>query len=106
MPLPFASGGPAVPLAVFSDLARHYVDHAELDLAAGEKLVEMLALGPKDFVLDLGCGPGKLTRSIRRRTRGKLVGLDASAAMIAQARWNGGLRRHHVRGRRCPGGDL
>jgi SAM-dependent methyltransferase len=38
-------------------------------------------------LLDIGCGPGRLTRRIAERRPGiRVVGLDASADMIAQAR--------------------
>ncbi|KAF0144457.1 MAG: type 11 methyltransferase [Rhodospirillaceae bacterium] len=73
---------------VFSRLAPSYERMAVLERATGERLLDMLAVGPRDFVLDLGCGPGHLTRRIRIRTNGKLVGVDASAGMIAQARWH------------------
>lgn len=73
---------------MFSRLATDYERLAVLERAPGERLLDMLAVGPKDVVLDLGCGPGNLTRSIRARTGGKLVGIDASAGMVAQARWH------------------
>ncbi|KAF0119005.1 MAG: hypothetical protein FD149_299 [Rhodospirillaceae bacterium] len=73
--------------AAFSRLAPSYERMAVLERAAGERLLEMLAVGPQDSVLDLGCGPGHLTRRLRTRTKGKLVGIDLSAGMIAQARW-------------------
>lgn len=72
----------------FSSLAHIYERIAILERASGERLLEMLAIGPRDFVLDLGCGPGHLTRRIRTRTNGTLVGVDASAGMVAQARWH------------------
>ena len=41
--------------------------------------VEMLALGPGDGVLDVGCGPGNFTRSFSEEVGdGLAVGLDAS----------------------------
>ncbi|MEO5373182.1 MAG: methyltransferase domain-containing protein [Alphaproteobacteria bacterium] len=73
---------------IFSRLAPDYERASFLERASGERLLDMLAVGPKDVVLDLGCGPGHLTRSIRGRTNGRLVGVDASAGMVAQARWN------------------
>ncbi|VBB68933.1 Trans-aconitate 2-methyltransferase [invertebrate metagenome] len=74
--------------AAFSRLAPYYEHMAILERASGERLLDMLAIGPRDFVLDLGCGSGDLTRRIRTRTNGKLVGVDASAGMVAQARWH------------------
>jgi SAM-dependent methyltransferase len=47
-------------------------------------LAELLRPGLR--VLDVGCGPGTLTAEIARRVRpGHVVGMDASAAMIAAA---------------------
>jgi len=38
-------------------------------------------------VLDLGCGPGTITADIGRRVApGRVVGIDASAAVIEEAR--------------------
>ncbi len=72
----------------FSCIAPNYEDFSPLEKLSGERLLDMLAIGPRDFVLDLGCGPGNMTRRIRTRTNGKLVGVDASAGMVAQARWH------------------
>ena len=53
----------------------------------GEGLVELLNPKPGERILDLGCGPGQLTRQIAER--GAIVtGLDSSAEMIGQARQN------------------
>ncbi|MDP9865006.1 MULTISPECIES: class I SAM-dependent methyltransferase [Streptosporangium] len=46
----------------------------------------MLALGPADQVLDVACGPGNVTRALARDIDGGLVvGIDASAPMLARA---------------------
>jgi SAM-dependent methyltransferase len=48
--------------------------------------LDALAIEPGDSVLDVGCGPGNFTRAFARRAGGGLVvGLDASATMLAQA---------------------
>ncbi|MEZ4569639.1 MAG: methyltransferase domain-containing protein [Thermomicrobiales bacterium] len=48
---------------------------------------EALALGGDEAVLDAGCGPGQFLEVIRGKGhRGKLVGLDQSAAMVADVR--------------------
>jgi trans-aconitate methyltransferase len=54
-------------------------------LAAG--LVEILAPKAGDRILDLGCGTGALTRRIAD-AGAAVVGIDASPAMIEQARLN------------------
>jgi ubiquinone/menaquinone biosynthesis C-methylase UbiE len=49
---------------------------------------ELLNLHPGDSVLDVGCGLGEDSRELAPLVspRGKVVGIDSSAAMIAQAR--------------------
>ena len=48
--------------------------------------LEMLAVGPGDSVLDVGCGPGNFTRAFARASGdGLVVGLDASRTMLEQA---------------------
>src|SRR5262245_56459220 len=48
--------------------------------------LEMLDLGPGDRVLDVACGPGNFTRRFAKEAdQGLVVGLDASATMLARA---------------------
>ncbi|GAA4586476.1 class I SAM-dependent methyltransferase [Planotetraspora phitsanulokensis] len=52
-----------------------------------EPLLTAAAIGEGDHVLDLGCGNGQITRlAARRAPRGRAVGVDLSAPMLAQAR--------------------
>jgi ubiquinone/menaquinone biosynthesis C-methylase UbiE len=55
---------------------------------ASEQLLDDLALRPTDRVLEFGCGPGSFSHRILRRlgAGGVLVGVDASAELLAQAR--------------------
>jgi trans-aconitate 2-methyltransferase len=53
----------------------------------GAELVEMLDPRPGEQILDLGCGSGQLTQRISERGA-QVMGLDASPAMIGQARQN------------------
>ena len=48
---------------------------------------ELLTLGPDDVVLDVACGPGNITRRLKASIgeRGRVVGIDASATMLARA---------------------
>lgn len=52
-----------------------------------ERLLDDLALRPNDRVVELGCGPGGLSRRILRRlgAGGVLVGVDASEGLLSQA---------------------
>jgi trans-aconitate methyltransferase len=53
----------------------------------GEGVVQLLNPQPGERILDLGCGPGQLTHRIAE-AGAEVVGLDASPAMIGQARQN------------------
>jgi ubiquinone/menaquinone biosynthesis C-methylase UbiE len=72
--------------------ASQYVSYLEHTAARLRDLsrarYDLLNLGPGDQVLDLGCGLGEDSRELVSfvAPRGKVVGLDSSAAMIAQAR--------------------
>jgi len=52
-----------------------------------ERLLDDLALRPNDRVVELGCGPGGLSRRIMRRlgAGGVLVGVDSSEGLLEQA---------------------
>jgi ubiquinone/menaquinone biosynthesis C-methylase UbiE len=54
----------------------------------GQALVERLALAPGMDVLDLGCGPGRLTIPVAQRVgpQGAVVGLDIQEKMLQRAR--------------------
>jgi ubiquinone/menaquinone biosynthesis C-methylase UbiE len=48
--------------------------------------LEMLSIEPGDRVLDVACGPGNFSRDFARAARdGLVVGIDASASMLAVA---------------------
>ena len=54
---------------------------------ASERLLDDLALRPRDRVVEIGCGPGGFSRRILRRlgAGGVLVGVDASEGLLTQA---------------------
>ena len=55
---------------------------------ASEELLDRLALRPADRVVELGCGPGGLTRRILRRLGpgGVVVAVDSAPGLLDQAR--------------------
>lgn len=56
--------------------------------APSEKLLDALALRPTDRVVELGCGPGGLSRRILARLGpgGVLVSVDSAAGLLEQAK--------------------
>ncbi len=75
-----------MPNAPFDDLAATYQRNSLAQQGAGALLLDLVPVGPDDDVLDVGCGPGHLTRRVRLATRGRVEGVDASAAMVEEAR--------------------
>lgn len=48
-------------------------------------IAEAARIGMSDSVLDIACGTGALTREIRERTTGRVVGVDINPGMLAVA---------------------
>lgn len=48
-------------------------------------IADAAELAPTDSVVDVACGTGALTRTIRDRTTGRVVGVDINPAMLAVA---------------------
>jgi trans-aconitate methyltransferase len=73
--------------------AERYHQISSPQQAWGRRILERLPLEGHERVLDLGCGTGRITAEIAARLpRGRVVGLDRSASMLATARdW---LRDH------------
>jgi ubiquinone/menaquinone biosynthesis C-methylase UbiE len=70
----------------FSRQAEHFARSPALHNAAAlTLLVEAAEPAPNDEVLDIACGPGSVVVAFASRVR-RSVGLDATAAMLAQAR--------------------
>jgi SAM-dependent methyltransferase len=55
-----------------------------------EAVAEAAQIEPADQVVDVACGSGALTRVVRNRTTGRVVGIDVNPAMLAMARRHGG----------------
>lgn len=76
----------------FTGVASKYEKNSLVQSAAGQELLNLLDIKQTDNVLDLGCGVGHITKKIREKTQGVIVGIDPSPGMIEQARINlGGL---------------
>jgi len=73
-------------MKTFDAVSAAYEPAAVVQWSAGLRLLEMMEIGPSEDVLDLGCGPGNLTRRIRGLTAGAVRGIDASPEMVAEAR--------------------
>ncbi|RZU41634.1 class I SAM-dependent methyltransferase [Edaphobacter modestus] len=66
--------------------APEYARISALQQAMAAEVLSLLDLGDAKSVLDLGCGNGKVTAEIAARLpEGRIVGVDASADMIAFA---------------------
>jgi SAM-dependent methyltransferase len=55
-----------------------------------EAVAEAAQIKPQDQIVDVACGSGALTRAVRSRTTGRVVGIDVNPAMLDVARRHGG----------------
>ena len=55
-----------------------------------ETVADAAGIASNDRVVDVACGTGALTRAVRSRTAGRVVGTDINPAMLAVARRHGG----------------
>ena len=65
--------------------AELYDDKHDFVFQYGESVLELLEVKPGERILDLGCGTGHLTQEIKDHGA-EVVGMDASAEMIAKAK--------------------
>lgn len=73
----------------FSEISSRYAKDSLVQKSAADQLFDLLRITEGEDVLDIGCGAGNLTRKIAEKTGGgRVVGLDASAGMINEARRN------------------
>jgi len=69
--------------------ASEYARISQLQATMAEEVLSLLNLKGDEHILDIGCGNGKTTAEIAARVpQGKVIGVDASAAMIAFASSN------------------
>lgn len=80
--------------------AESYAHHAAFVPALGAPLLDRLDPKPGERILDLGCGDGTLTSQIAARGA-TVVGVDASASMIAAAIARG-IDARHLRAEELP----
>lgn len=69
----------------FTQIARRYEKESVVQRAAAEVLLSLLEIGPREDVLEIGCGTGHLAARISRITSGRVMGIDPSPGMIAEA---------------------
>ena len=69
----------------FNSKAFTYANNALVQKSASEILLNLLSIQPGEDVLDLGCGPGHITKKIAQITEGTVMGIDISQGMIEQA---------------------
>lgn len=69
----------------FSEISKQYESNSVVQKSASQTLFELLDIQAKDDVLDLGCGTGHITKEIKGKTGGKVVGVDPSEGMIEKA---------------------
>lgn len=63
-----------------------YAQHSSLQAAMADEVLSLLVLRGDEQLLDLGCGDGRLSARIAERLpRGAVLGVDASADMVAFA---------------------
>ena len=82
--------------AAYDCNAGRYEKHAALESEVGHRLLERVKFGRSDpaVVLDLGCGTGGCAAELKKDLRKvKVIGLDASAGMLAVARKKSSLTR-------------
>ncbi len=69
----------------FSAIAERYERDAVVQRGAADLLLDLVEIGEREDVLDLGCGPGYVTEIIRSLTSGRVEGRDPSPGMIDAA---------------------
>jgi len=72
----------------FSEISVKYEKDSLVQKSASDELFDLIRIGERDDVLDIGCGTGNLTKRIAEITGGKVTGIDASEGMIQEARRN------------------
>ncbi|MHC1754399.1 MAG: methyltransferase domain-containing protein [Methanosarcina sp.] len=69
----------------FNSKAFTYAKNSLVQKSASEILLNLLSIQSGEDVLDIGCGPGHITKKIAQITEGTVMGIDISKGMIEQA---------------------
>jgi trans-aconitate 2-methyltransferase len=70
----------------FSEISKKYESDSVVQKSASDILFDLVDIQARDDVLDLGCGTGHISKLIKEKTKGKVVGVDPSVGMIKKAR--------------------
>lgn len=83
-----APPGPDTPAPVDAWNAAQYARHSSLQEQMAAQVLALVELRGDERVLDVGCGDGRISARIagERVPRGSVLGVDASASMVAFAR--------------------
>jgi SAM-dependent methyltransferase len=66
--------------------ARKYREHSLIQTSQGMKLIDLVQINSDDYLLDLGCGDGRLTKLLAQKNNfAHIVGVDKSQSMIEAA---------------------
>lgn len=69
----------------FDSKASSYEQNSLVQTSASKILLNLLDVKINEDALDLGCGPGNITKIIGTITNGKVLGVDVSKYMIDEA---------------------
>jgi len=58
------------------------------DMVQLETMLDSMSFGPSDFVLDLGCGPGRIAEYIANETGARVLGIDFAERVVNWAQNN------------------